>query len=558
MNWQCGLYLRFSYKDGDKPDSDSIINQKKIGMKVFDKNPDLKLYDTYIDDGYSGTTFNRPEIERLLNDIKERRVNCIIFKDLSRFGRNYHEVGHYIEIVFPLLKTRIISINDNIDSHKNPQSIRNASVSFKNVMNDEYGRDISNKVRGTLNMKRRRGDFIGAFASYGYMKSPENKNKLIIDEEAAEIVRMIFRMFIEGSSVHNIARVLTQRGILNPTEYKINKGIKANKKKLESLQGAWGDTTVRKILQRRMYVGDMVQKVMETVSHKIQKCRAVPAEKRIIKTNTHEAIVDQDTFNKVQELFKRETWQSKVDRSSPKPNTFSGFIKCADCGRSMRLSETVRPYGTYKYCVCMSYSKWKKCSKHAIPLASVEQAVLITIQKYVEMATEMESLLETINKSPFRNSVITRVQKAIGSQEAERAKTIKFLNDLYPDYKNGLLAQEQYIKFKADNENRLASVDKTLHELRQELAKEEQGIDGASDFIKTFKAHGNITTITREVLVELIDIILVEESGGVKISFKFQDEFEQVLDYIKANKALVEGLTHIAGMETELGKQVAL
>lgn len=226
--WKCGVYLRLSREDGDELESDSIANQRKIIERYLGKNPDLEIFDTYIDDGFSGTNFNRPALTKLLDDIKNRKVNCLIVKDLSRFGRNYHETGRYLEVVFPLLRLRFISVNDNIDSYKNPQSIINSTVSFKNVLNDEYARDISSKIRSSFNAKRKKGDYIGSFPLYGYLKDPNDHHKLIIDEEAAENVRLIYQMFLEGFSIYNIAIKLEKMGILNPTEYKISKGIGAN------------------------------------------------------------------------------------------------------------------------------------------------------------------------------------------------------------------------------------------------------------------------------------------------------------------------------------------
>ena len=228
--WRCGVYLRLSREDGDKLESDSIVNQRKIIDRYLAKNDDLNVYDFYIDDGFTGSNFERPGLKKLMEDIRNRKINCILVKDLSRFGRNYYETGRYLEVVFPLLQVRFIAVNDFIDSYKDPQSCQNASASFKNVMNDEYCKDISRKVRSSFLAKKKRGEYLGSVALYGYRKDPEDRHKLLIDPEAAETVKLIYRLFAEGYSIYNIGLQLDERGIPNPTKYKQLKGIKTNTK----------------------------------------------------------------------------------------------------------------------------------------------------------------------------------------------------------------------------------------------------------------------------------------------------------------------------------------
>ncbi|GHV00661.1 recombinase [Clostridia bacterium] len=531
--WQCGVYLRLSREDGDKMESDSIANQRRITDKFIEKNPELNVYDTYIDDGFSGTNFNRPNVIRLLEDIKSRKVNCLIVKDLSRFGRNYHEVGRYIEVVFPLLRLRFISVNDTIDSYKNPASV-NSSVSFKNVMNDEYGRDISNKVKGTFNAKRKRGDFIGSFAPYGYRKSPENHNKLIIDQEAAENVRMIYQMFLDGMSVFNICGKLGEMEIPNPTAYKVGKGYKAQRKTTEKTKGLWGDNTVRRLLQSRVYLGDLIQKRNESVSYKLRVNRMVPKEKNIVVKNNHEPIIDIDTFDRAQALFKRDSWQPRKEGAAVNDvgngAIFVGYVKCADCGRTMNRAHVVRPYKRYYYFKCATYRLWKRCTIHSTPVEKIEKAVLALIQKHVAIAVETESLLKVIHESPVRNNALMRVKKAIENKVSERAKLTRYLNDLYPDFKDELITKEQYLQFKNESEAFIAEIDAALKTLNEQAVREENGIDDSNDFIAAFKKYRNITALTREIVVELIDMIYVEESGGIRIDLKYRDLFERLLE----------------------------
>jgi len=246
VQWKAAGYLRISREDGDKEESDSIGSQKDITHEYVDLNDDIVFVDEYVDDGWSGTNFTRPDFERMMADIKSGKINCVIVKDLSRFGRNYILVGQYLEMVFPLLNIRFVSVVDRIDSVKDPASINNALVSFKNVMNDEYCRDISNKVRSSLDRKRGKGEFIGSFASYGYFKDPDDRHHLVIDPAAAEVVRNIYRWFLGGMSIIGIAKKLNQLGIPNPTMYKKQLGFNYRHPEGELCDGLWPDSSVKK------------------------------------------------------------------------------------------------------------------------------------------------------------------------------------------------------------------------------------------------------------------------------------------------------------------------
>ena len=221
--WSAGLYLRISREDGDRYESDSITSQRELLLDFVSLNPDITVYDTYEDDGWTGTNFNRPNFERMEDDLRSKKIDCIIVRDLSRFARNCIEIGNYLSIVFPYLKTRFICINDNVDSYIDPDSLDNLSTKFKNLINDEYCRDISIKVRSSLTIRRQSGEFIGSFASYGYKRDPEDYHKLVIDEEAAEVVRLIYAKFIAGNSIRSIVRSLNDAGYLPPVLYKKQK-----------------------------------------------------------------------------------------------------------------------------------------------------------------------------------------------------------------------------------------------------------------------------------------------------------------------------------------------
>ena len=303
--WKAALYIRLSREDGDKVESNSITSQREILKEYLKLHPDIELHDFYIDDGWSGTNFDRPGFIRMMEDIYSGDVNCVIVKDLSRFGRNYTDAGNYLDNIFVRLQIRFIALNNGIDTATNNMNAatRCITVGVQNVINESLAATTSVNVRGTLNVNREQGKFIGSFASYGYMKDPNDHHKLIIDPETAPVVRMIFEKFIDCCSIIGIAKDLNEMGIPNPTAYKKLKGFNYKHPAGKKLDGLWPDSSVRRILRNEMYVGNMVQGKNTTISYKIKQCRAIPKEDWIIVEGTHEAIVDRDTFDKAQSLF---------------------------------------------------------------------------------------------------------------------------------------------------------------------------------------------------------------------------------------------------------------
>ena len=284
-------YLRLSKDDGDKAESDSIRNQRNLITGFVEQHKEIRLVDEYIDDGYSGTNFERPAFQRMLEDAKKNRINCIIVKDLSRLGRNYIETGRYLEKIFPLLGVRFIAINDHYDSADEANDSDQIIVPFKNLINDAYCRDISIKIRSQLDVKRKNGQFIGSFAGYGYLKDRDNRNHLIVDEYAAEIVKVIFKMKIDGFSSQRIAAKLNGMGVHPPMEYKRLCGMKYNSGFRSGSDPKWGVTSVNRILRNEVYTGTMVQGKTRKINYKVKQSCPIEEENWIKVENTHEAII---------------------------------------------------------------------------------------------------------------------------------------------------------------------------------------------------------------------------------------------------------------------------
>lgn len=537
--WKVAFYIRLSREDeGDKAESFSITSQREILKEYLKQHPDMELFDFYVDDGWSGTNFDRPDFQRMLSDIMNGKVNCVVVKDLSRFCRNAVDGGYYLDNVFMRLQIRFIAINNCLDTFSSNMNAatRCITVGVQNVINESVAATTSVNVRGTLNMTREKGEFIGSFPTYGYLKSPEDHHKLIIDEETAPVVRQIFAWFIEGKSIIGIAKELNAQGIPNPSMYKKLKGFKYRHPTGRSNDGLWPDSSVRRILMNQMYVGDMVQGKNTTISYKISKCRAVPKEDWIIVPNTHDAIIDRETFKKAQSLFCRNI------RKPPSKNDvdlFSGFVRCGECLRIMNKKTNAHPYGTYHYYRCITARKMKAgtaCGNHNIRIDKLQLAVTVTIQKMVDVAIEMSELLERINKNPKRVKKSDHLSKSLDVLREERQKAVKIQLDLYPDWKNGLITQQEYLGLKANISEKIAVLDEKIRNMEESLKSFSQGITDQNDFISTFKKYGNFTELTRPMLVELVDEILVHENSRVEVRFKFRDAYAEVLEYIEVNK----------------------
>lgn len=537
--WQAALYVRLSREDGDKEESDSVINQKELLQQYAALEPDIIVHDVYMDDGWSGTNFERPEFIRMMSDIQNGEVDCVIVKDLSRFGRNYIDVGQYIEKIFPLMNIRFISVTDNLDSVKNPQTMNNIIVPFKNLINDEYCRDISNKVRSSLDMKRKQGKHIGSFACYGYKKDPDDHNHLVIDDEAAEIVRDIFRWYISGMSILSIARKLNGMGIPNPSDYKKMQGLHY-KNRYENISGGkWPDSSVRRILGNQMYIGNLVQGVLKVKSYKVQVTQRQEKDEWIIVENTHEPIIGKEDFETVQELLARNT------RKAPAMTNvylFSGFMKCGDCGRSMVRKEHHHDYGDYTYYVCKTHTKIDKtaCSKHTIRADKLEKIVLASIRTQVALAVDMDEAVRSINANEKTSKESARLNAMLEQAKSEVEKAELMICDLYPDWKTGVISKEEYVQLKKRFEIQKENAQNRVHDLQKKTGESEKGQDGSNQFIKNFMKYRNIDKLTREVVAALIEMIYVYEDKKIKIVFKYQNPFREAMEYIENNRNLLE------------------
>lgn len=540
--WKVALYIRLSREDDDdKAESYSVTSQREILKEYLKQHPDMELYDIYIDDGWSGTNFDRPDFQRMIADIKARRVTCVVVKDLSRFCRNAVDGGYYLDNVFVSLQVRFIAINNCLDTFSDNMNAatRCISVGVQNVINESVAATTSVNVRGTLNVNREKGQFIGSFPTYGYAKSPDDHHQLIIDEEPAAIVRQIYAWFIAGKSIIGIAKELNECGIPNPSMYKRLKGMKYRHPAGSSNDGLWPDSSVRRILTNEMYIGNMVQGKNTTISYKIKKCRAIPKEEWIIVEGTHEPIIEKDTFYQAQALF------NKNIRKSPtksEVDLFSGLVRCADCHRIMNKKTNQHSYGTYHYYRCATARKMKKsaCGNHTIRIDKMQHTVIVTIQKMVELAVQMSEALSKINRDPQRVKESDHLRQSLETLTSQREKEYRMQLDLYPDWKSGVITQQEYLALKAKIAEKIAVLDTKIENVKKTLDAYAHGIDDENAFITAFKKYENFTELTRGMLVELVDEILVHDNASIDVNFKFADAYQQVVEYIELNKESVQ------------------
>ncbi len=538
--WRIAIYIRLSKEDARNNDeSESVSNQRAIieeHIASFNDGDEYIIVDEYVDDGISGTTDDeRDDFQRMLGDIKKGRINCVIVKDLARSFRNYSDQGYYLDDWFPRFNVRFISLyHQPLDSYKEPQNMRSIAVPIQGVLNENHCAETSDKIREVFDMKRRNGEHIGSFAAYGYIKDPDDRNALVVDEEAAEVVRDIFTKFLDGMSKNGIVHYLNEHGVLSPAAYKRERlGLKYQNPSVDpAKRPLWCAVTITTILKNRMYCGDMVQGRYRMKSYKIHVQEAVPEDEWYIVENTHDAFIDRDTFDKVQRLLLRDT------RTAPQKKQiylFSGFLRCADCGKAMTRSKV----GGTVYYYCRTYKDQSKsvCTKHTIKHNRLEAAVLYAVQQQVYLAVDYTKTIERINRAPRVKSRSKKLADAIGQKERELAKIARYKQAIYQDWNDGEITHSDYRHMKEDYEEQDKALNEAIEKLRAEQAGLENGIDSENTFLKAFMQYGNIEKLTRDILIELVDHIKVYEGGNISIVFRFADELCRIQEFIKVSNS---------------------
>ncbi len=533
------MYLRLSRDDAAggakdsggkasvKNESESIVNQRELIKAYIREQADIELYDSYVDDGFSGSNFDRPEFKRMMCDIEAGRVNCVIVKDLSRFGRDYIESGRYIQKTFPALGVRFIALTDCYDSFSADTGAGSIVLPVKNFINDSYCRDISAKVKSGLEVKRRNGECISPFAVYGYKKDEKNKNHLVADEYAAGIVRQIFKWKIAGMAVSAIAEKLNGLGILSPKEYKKSLGLKFNGGFRGAGKCLWGSASVKRILTNEIYLGHLWQGKTQKVNYKVKKIVERPREEWICVENTHEALVTEDDFRIVQNLLKADSRQGP---GMEKYGLFAGLLFCGDC-REQMVRRVVRYKGTGKvYYICSTKNRGDGCSRHSIKEETLKNIVEDTVKRYANTFLEGKRLLNRARAQGTGNfSEVSVYDRELRRLKAEQDRYHSLCDGLYDDLREGVVTKEEFERLRDGFEKKAAELreaQKKQENLIREMFRKGVLSEGK---LKAFQACAELKEIDRHTLSSLVKRIYVYEGRRIEMEYYFVDPYQAML-----------------------------
>lgn len=537
--YHAAIYVRLSKEDGDvagasKTESNSISNQKELIRNFLEDKKDIVVVSERVDDGYSGSSFERPAFKLMLEDIRRGVVDCVVVKDLSRFGREYIDTGRYIERLFPALGVRFIAVNDHYDSLEGDGQGDGILVPFKNLINDAYCRDISVKIRSHLDIKRRNGEFIGAFAPYGYRKDGGDRHRLVADTYAAGVVQDIFRMKLQGMSQDAIAGKLNRDGILSPMEYKKSMGINFRTAFRVKAESGWSPVAVRRILENEVYIGNLVQGRESTPNHKVKKSIRKEKGDWVRVEKNHEPVVSERDFAVVQKLLAMDT------RTAPGQGSvylLSGIAVCADCGALMARKVSTVNGKKYSYYVCSSHKTAGMCSPHRIPERALEDAVFVLLKRHIQCILDLERVLEYAGTVPFRDLDVRKLEERRGKllREAERCRELRMM--LYEDMKDGVITKEDYVELHAAYEAKGKEAQEAAGKTEKEIRAVLEGEEDKYQWISYFKQYQDIGELTRNVVVALIAQVRVHDRENIEVVFDFADQYRQALEYLESRES---------------------
>jgi DNA invertase Pin-like site-specific DNA recombinase len=528
-------YKAIAYARASKEDIDSSTIENQLGLinDYVKAMPDIEIVSEYFDNGFSGIDFIRPSFANMMKDIEEGKINCVIVKDLSRLGRNYIEVGELMDDILPKLKVRLISINDNYDSIKPKSDSDEIIIPFKNLINEQYLRDISIKTRSNLNIKMKNGDFVASHAPYGYIRDESNKHRLVIDEYAAKIVQDIFNMKIQGISQQKIADRLNDIGEPSPVEYKRKQGINLNTSFQKNDTALWSAVAVGRILSNPVYIGTLIQGKDTTPNYKVKKRIVKPEDEWIIREAAHEAIIEKIDFEIVGCLLSADTrTPAKQDIVFP----LSGMMFCGDCGNSIVRKKNRKHF----YYVCATNKTGKGCTAHSFPTNELESAIFEAITKKIAAILDMEKCLDFLANLPYQQINMLKINEKLTERENEIKDCERYKRALYEDYKNGEISKDDFIVFGKDYNDRIEELKKAVSILRQEAELIFDDNNSVHRWIEDFKRYKNVTELSRQLVAYFIKRIDVFEKKQITITFRFQDKYEMIKKIILECKSKIK------------------
>lgn len=509
------LYIRLSREDGDNMESESITNQRDLLHLFLEKTKEKLVYiDEYVDDGFTGSNFDRPSWKKLMKDLEKGKVNTIITKDLSRMGRDYISMGEYIERIFPEKGIRYIAINDDIDTlHETPGL---EFLQFKLMFNDYFLKDTSKKIRKVLRSKKEKGEFLGFKAPYGYLKDPSDKHKLIVDENVRPIIKRMFLLAYTGKSPRQIANIFSKEHIPTPSVYaNLNRGMKSTAYNL------WCPRTIEEMLTNETYIGNMTQGRRRKINYKSKKEIRTPKEEWIIIKNTHEAIIDKKIFDTVGELLKK-------NKNKPMGNNImllSGFMVCKECGHKIGINKSSD--GKRYYCHCSYYtahSKYGLCTPHSLNYKKLENLVLEEIRKMCKEYVDSTTFKDKIEESIKKNDINVKKQVEINILEKKIRTNNGYIDKVYEDKLNGNIDIEMFNRLTIKYKDEILSWKKRIESIEKEISTLDK-VDTdkeRKDILEKINEYLALEKPTRALLVNLIDKILISEDKTIEIHYKFK------------------------------------
>ena len=512
MDYHVALYIRLSKEDENQGPSQSVQNQESL-LREFVEQHRLSVFDTYVDDGWSGTSFDRPNFQRMISDIEAQKVNMVITKDLSRLGRDYIMTGHYMERYFPEHRVRYISLLDGIDT--GVDSTANDITPFRAIMNDMYAKDISKKIKSVKRDKQRKGQFIGGKPMYGYKMHPTEKNKIVIDEKAAPVVQRIFSLALSGMSCRKIATTLNEEGVPTPATY-----ANLSVARPGPYSGLWSSERIADMLKNETYIGNMVQGRTVKISYKSKKCLRQSPENWVVVEGTHEPIIDPETFQKVQMLVN----SRKYTRSRTYDFLLKGLIFCHECGYPMAVLNRKNAAGEDRlYFVCRTYQRFTKagiCTCHSIKEETVNKAVLTKVRDVCQTYLNPDALCPIAAEAVENASKAASCEAEIQALQSKITALTTNLDQMYMDRLNGLLSEEDfqriYQKVKMDR----TVLEERLKNLQEQAKQPVSAEEKAKALVKQFL---DSALSSRELLVSLIERVELTERKEIIIKFRFHE-----------------------------------
>jgi DNA invertase Pin-like site-specific DNA recombinase len=509
MDFKVALYIRLSKEDDNEKESESVVNQRSLLYDYTNKNK-LYVVDEYVDDGISGTSFDRPNFNRMITDIEKKRVNMVITKDMSRLGRDYIMTGHYMERYFPENNVRYVSLLDGIDTFSD--SSTNDITPFKAIMNDMYAKDISKKITSVKRAKQEKGLFIGSKAPFGYKTLPDDKNRLMVDDPAAEVVRKMFSLAFEGLSCGKIREYLNENKVTPPSEYA---NVKCGRKGPYS--GMWSSERVSATLKNQVYIGNMVQRRKKKVSYKSKKCTSLPPEEWVIVEGTHEPIIDKQAFDTVQILIAKRT----CTRSRTHDYLLKGLIYCKECGYVLNV--VCRKLAGGKevlYFLCQTHQRFpanSKCTIHYFRVDAIEERVLQCVREVCEKYLDL-SEMQSLGKQVLDQRREPDNKNTLAEAESKISELTKKLDSVYEDKLSGTLSPEDFERIYARIKTERETLGKKLQAMQSKTKL------GANTSVKAKKLAArflNEIDVNKELIFSLIERIDVSKDGEITLTWAF-------------------------------------